>query len=337
VIQQVQPPKTLPTVPLPPVGTDAARVLKDSLTTLPRTTEHWLVGVAAAFVRLLPRLLIALAFAAVILGLTIWIRQRLHGQAKNAGALGLLLAATVAALILGASRIAAASLTLWIFIAAAEAVRILGTRLFTRSHVSPEAADLVISVVRAALLTLGVVEALSAIGLNLGGVIAGLGIVGLAFGFAAQDSLANLIAGFTILWDRPLRVGDWVRVGDGPTIGRVRHLTLRTTRLETLQDGLLVIPNKDITGSRLYNLSSDNGTVLRLTVSLPTSVGLERARTALHDLAADKHPDIALVAANDTAMVFDVILVEPDLTATRALRSSLIERARATLQGADVK
>jgi small-conductance mechanosensitive channel len=334
---QIQPPKTPPLVPLPSVGTDAARVLKDSLTTLPQTAEHWVAGVAAAFVRLLPRLLIAIVAAAAVIFLSLWIRGRLRDQVKNAGALSLLLAATVAALILGASSIAAAALTLWIFMAAAETVRIVGSRLFARSHVSPEAIDLVISVVRAALLTLGIVEALAAIGLNLGGVIAGLGILGLAFGFAAQDTLANLIAGFTILWDRPLRVGDWVRVGDGATIGRVKHLTLRTTRLETPQDGLLVIPNKDITGSRLYNFSYENGTTLKLTVSVPASTGLDRARTALRQLAPDKHSDVALVAASDATMTFEVTLREPDLGATRALRSSLIEQARTALEGADIK
>ena len=298
---------------------------------------HWAGSVAAAFVHLLPRLLIAVAAAAVIVLITLWVRGRLKGQAKHAGALGLLLAATAAALIVGASRVAAAALTLWIFIAAAEAARVVGSRVFSRSQVSPEAVDLVVSVVRAALLTLGVVEALGAIGLNLGGVIAGLGIIGLAFGFAAQDTLANLIAGFTILWDRPFRVGDWIRAGDGATIGRVKHLTLRTTRLETQSDGILIIPNKDITGSKLYNFSYANGTTLKLTVSVPASIGLERARTALHDVAADKQPDVALVAANDTTMTFEVTLIEPDLNATRALRSSLIERARSMLQGADIK
>jgi small-conductance mechanosensitive channel len=335
---QVQTPKPPPTpaVPLPPVGTDAARVLKDSLTTLPRTAAHWLAGVAAAFVRLLPRLLIALVAAGLIIVATLWLRRRLRGT-KNIGALGFLVAATVAALVLGAATIAAAALTLAIFIAAAEAVQLIGARVFARSQVSPEAIDLVISVVRAALLTLGLVEALSAIGLNLGGVIAGLGIVGLAFGFAAQDTLANLIAGFTILWDRPLRVGDWIRVGDGGTIGRVTHLTLRTTRLETLQDGLLVIPNKDITGSRLYNLSHENGSTVRLTVSIPAGTGLERARTVLSELAPDKHPDIALVAASDATMTFEVTLLEPDLGAARTLRSTLIERARGALEGAEIK
>jgi small-conductance mechanosensitive channel len=340
VIQQTKPPQP-PLVPLPPVGTDAARVLKDSLNTLPRTAEHWVEGVAAAFVRLLPRLLIAVLAAGAVILITLWLRGRLRRHApqtgQSVGSLGLLLAATVVALILGASTVAAAALTLAIFIGAATAVQIVGTRVFARSQVSPEAVDLVISVVRAALLTLGVVEALAAIGLNLGGVIAGLGIVGLAFGFAAQDTLANLIAGFTILWDRPLRVGDWVRVGDGGMIGRVLHLTLRTTRLETLQDGMLVIPNKDITGSRLYNLSYAEGATVRLTVSIPAGTGLEHARSTLQQLIPDRKPDIVLVSASDAAITFEVKVVEPDLSASRALRSSLIERVRNALQGADVK
>jgi small-conductance mechanosensitive channel len=341
VQQQQQAAQKPPQIALPPVGTDAARVLKDSLTTLPRTAERWVVDAVAAFVRLLPRILVAIVAAAVVILVALWLRGRLrrHGPAdkQNVGVLGILVAATVAALILGATKVAAAGITLAIFMGAATAVQLIGARVFARSQVSPEAVDLVIAVVRAALLTLGVVEALAAIGLNLGGVIAGLGIVGLAFGFAAQDTLANLIAGFTILWDRPLRVGDWIRVGDGPIVGRVAHLTLRTTRLETLQDGLLIIPNKDITGSRLYNLSHGHGATVRLAVSIPAGTDLERARTLLHDLAPDRSPDIVVTAASDASITFEVKLLEPDLGATRTLRSSLIERALAAFRGADIK
>jgi small-conductance mechanosensitive channel len=132
-------------------------------------------------------------------------------------------------------------------------------------------------------------------------------------------------------------VGDWIRVGDGPIVGRVTHLTLRTTRLETLQDGLLIVPNKDITGSRLYNLSNGNGTLVRLTVSIPAGTDLERARTLLRDLAPDRAPDIAIAAASDASITFEVKLLEPDLSATRALRSSLIERALAAFRDADIK
>jgi hypothetical protein len=76
---------------------------------------------------------------------------------------------------------------------------------------------------------------------------------------------------------------------------------------------------------------------LKLTVSVPAGTGLDRARTALRELAPDKHPDVALVAASDATMTFEVTLREPDLGAARALRSSLIEQARAALQGADIK
>jgi small conductance mechanosensitive channel len=55
---------------------------------------------------------------------------------------------------------------------------------------------------------------LSQLGINLSALIAGLGLAGLAVGFAAKDPLENFISGLTILLDRPLRIGDWVTVGD---------------------------------------------------------------------------------------------------------------------------
>jgi small conductance mechanosensitive channel len=206
-----------------------------------------------------------------------------------------------------------------------------------RAHIAPEAVDLVISVVRTALITLGVVEALAGIGLNLGGVIAGLGIVGLAFGFAAQDSLANLIAGFTILWDRPLRVGEWVRVGDGPVAGRVTHLTLRTTRIETVQDGLLVIPNKDVTGSRLYNLSRHPGAVIRIAVTVAADADLERVRATLRKAASNVQIDVVLSSMGDSATTLEIVVPVADYGTFRAVRSTLLDSVASGLRGAGVK
>jgi small conductance mechanosensitive channel len=221
---------------LPPIGKDAAAVLQDSLASLPQRAERWVSATIGAAVRLLPRLLLALFAAAVVIALAIWIRRivvRREGleavtrQGSRVGLTGLLAAGVVAAAIGGASTLAAALLVFLVFQATATLAQLLGQRILGRSRVGPGASELLLSVVRTALLTLGTVEALSTIGLNLSGVFAGLGIIGLAVGFAAQDTLANLIAGFTILWDRPLAVGDWVQVGDGPP-GRVRHLTLRS-------------------------------------------------------------------------------------------------------------
>jgi small conductance mechanosensitive channel len=340
---------------LPPVERDVRHILRDSLSTLPVRAEHWLGDLAAAFVRALPRLLAALVAAGIIVLATIWVRSLIRRQRHQAklttteeasiGPLGALVAGTAAAAILGLIHLAAALLTLAIFLAAAALTQVLGERIFRhRTHVAPEAVDLTLSVVRTALITLGVVEALAGIGLNLGGVIAGLGIVGLAFGFAAQDTLANLIAGFTILWDRPIRVGDWVRVGDGGFVGRVDRLTLRTTRIQTATGGLLIIPNKDVTGARLYNYSQSTAPSIRIALGIPPDADIERARALLlaaaanDDRADPAHPaTAAVVNTSDTAITLELVVPVHDVGRARDFRSALLERIVAAGRAAGLK
>jgi len=273
---------------LSPVGRAAERLLRDSLHAVPGQLASWWHDWAIAAVRLLPRILLALAVVALLLSVTLWLRgvarRRLAldedaTAPRQVGTIGLLLAATIGCAIVGATTIAAALLTFVVFYAVAALIQAFGIGLLGRSRAAPEAIDLVLTVGRYALLTLGAVEALATLGLNLGGVIAGLGILGLAMGFAAQDTLANLIAGFMILWDRPLRVGDWVRVGDA--LGRVRQLTLRTTRIETPDNGILVIPNKDVTGSQLFNYSLRKLTRVRVPVDVDYGADIDAVRRTL--------------------------------------------------------
>jgi small conductance mechanosensitive channel len=337
---------------LPPLGKDAAVVLQDSLATLPQRAERWTVAAVGAIVRLLPRLALAFVAAAVIIAFTIWVRRALmkrhdvsdaskHGA--RIGLAGLLAAGTVAAAIVGASTLAAALLIFLVFQLAATVAQLLGQRVFRRSRVGPGAAELLLAVVRTVLLTLGAVEALATIGLNLSGVFAGLGIIGLAVGFAAQDTLANVIAGFTILWDRPISVGDWVQVGDGPP-GRVRHLTLRTTRIETIDLGMLVVPNKDVTGSRLYNYSMLESGRLRIDVGVPIDADIDKARRLLlRSASADQRvspqpaPVVNVIGIGDAAITLELVFETADLRGARALRSALAEQIIAAFRAEGLK
>jgi len=63
-------------------------------------------------------------------------------------------------------------------------------------------------------MTFGALMAVNQLGVNVGAALAGLGVVGLTIGFAAKDTLSNVISGFLIFWDKPFRAGDWVTVGD---------------------------------------------------------------------------------------------------------------------------
>ena len=250
--------------------------------------------------------------------------------ARAAGVLGGLLAIVLAAWIVGASALAAAALTFAIFYALAALLAVVAARVRARAP-APEAVDLALSVARYALLVLGAVQALDTLGLNLAGVIAGLGILGLAVGFAAQDAFANVIAGFMILWDRSLRVGDWVRIGDAQ--GRVRRITLRTTRVETRDDGILVIPNKEVTGARLYNFSLRGQTRVRVPVGVSYATDVDAARAALLALvpddpmvAADPAPFVAVTALADSAVTMELVFHVTDPQQVMPLRWRLFEQ-----------
>lgn len=89
--------------------------------------------------------------------------------------------------------------------------------------------------------------------LNIGNIIAGLGLGGLAFALAAKESLENLFASFTIFLDKPFVVGDLVTV-DNMT-GTVERVGFRSTRIRTLEKSFLTLPNKAMIDNALDNLS----------------------------------------------------------------------------------
>lgn len=107
-------------------------------------------------------------------------------------------------------------------------------------------------VIRFIIVALCVVIILDQFSVNVGAFVAGLGISGLAFALAAQDTLSNLIAGVTLLFDRPFEVGD--RIKTNGIDGIVTDVSFRTTRLKTLNQEYVTIPNKEIANNAIVNL-----------------------------------------------------------------------------------
>jgi len=132
------------------------------------------------------------------------------------------------------------------------------------------------------LLTVGLVSALTAVGVNTSSLLASLGIAGLTLGFAARDALSNLISGLLIFWDRPFVIGDLVEV-EGQ-YGRVDRITLRSTRVVTPDGRMLAVPNSTII-NRLV-ASYTNFPQLRLDIPVTVAVGedLGRIRRILLEL-----------------------------------------------------
>jgi small conductance mechanosensitive channel len=97
---------------------------------------------------------------------------------------------------------------------------------------------------------------LSQLGFNVTALVAGLSIVGIAVGFAARDSLENFISGVTILIDEPFKVGDYIVVDD--EYGQVHEITLRSTRIRTVPNEIMVLPNTQMITNRVVNHTKQN-------------------------------------------------------------------------------
>jgi MscS family membrane protein len=127
---------------------------------------------------------------------------------------------------------------------------------------------------------------LTHLGVDVASLVVSLGVGSLAIGLAAQDTLANMFAGFTLMVDRPFRVGDRLQLSTGE-VGDVLAIGMRATQIKTFEETVLVVPNSVLVKDRLVNHSQPSrATVGRVDVSLAWGTDLDAARTILLEAAA---------------------------------------------------
>ncbi len=134
----------------------------------------------------------------------------------------------------------------------------LGTAFFsviasgTRSRLDDVLVPLVQKTLKVVAAALGGIVIANAFGANVGPLLAGLGVGGLAFGLAAQDTLKNFFGSVNVVLDRPFQVGDWVRVGD--TEGTIEAVGLRSTRIRTFYNSEITVPNSSLMTTAIDNM-----------------------------------------------------------------------------------
>ena len=124
-----------------------------------------------------------------------------------------------------------------------------------------------------------VITALNNAGVDVGALIAGLGIGGVAIALAAQDTAKNIFAGMMILFDRPFKIGELITI-DGTT-GYVEDMGIRSTKLRTYSGQLVVIPNYKTADSNLTNITREPSRRIELNVGLTYSTTPEQMRQAM--------------------------------------------------------
>lgn len=175
-------------------------------------------------------------------------------------------------------------------------------------------------------------------GIDMTAWLASAGIVGIAVGFAAKDTLANLFSGVFILADTPYKIGDYV-VLDGDQRGKVTHIGLRSTRLITRDDIEVTVPNSIMGNSKVTNQSGGPHPKFRIRVKIGVAYGtdIDQVEQILMDIATTEplvtetpEPRVRFRNFGASSLDFELLcwIQEPELSgrALHKLNSAVYKR-----------
>jgi small-conductance mechanosensitive channel len=137
---------------------------------------------------------------------------------------------------------------------------------------------------------IAIILALDILGINVMPFIAGAGIAGIAIGFAAKDTLSNIIAGMLLIIDRPFEVGDRIEVWTAPmgsaTWGDVLDIGLRATKIRTTDNIVVIIPNNEIMRRDIINYTIISEDIrVRVNIGIAYDADLKKAKAAIIKVA----------------------------------------------------
>jgi MscS family membrane protein len=188
-------------------------------------------------------------------------------------------------------------------------------------------------IVKAIVLVMAIFSILGILGFNMSTALAGLGIGGLAIGFGAQQTIANLFGGVSVLGDEVIRVGDICRFGD--RTGTVEDIGLRSTRVRTEERTLLAIPNGTVATINVENLSRREKLLFKTSLAFHLDTSSDHLRAILSEIrrVLTTHPQVEkssvrvslveLTAASINVELLSYILTQ-DFNVFAAVREELL-------------
>jgi small conductance mechanosensitive channel len=204
-------------------------------------------------------------------------------------------------------------LILFVFSRLAGLVQNLARKALNSSKVRLSALlnDMIVATVRNLIVILGILIALSQVGVSLGPLLAGLGIAGFIIGFALQDTLSNFASGMLILIYRPFDVGDFVEAGG--VMGKVSHMSIVNTTFKTIDNQVLVVPNNLVWSGVITNVTAQRTRRIDLTFGVAYSDDIVKVEKILADIVSaheavldDPEPMIKLHELGESSVNFVV-------------------------------
>jgi small conductance mechanosensitive channel len=193
----------------------------------------------------------------------------------------------------------------------ARGVQGLIARILAKRNVDPMIVSFVEHLAYIALLTFVIIAALAQLGIQTTSFIAVIGAAGLAIGLALQGSLANFAAGFLMIIFKPFKAGDYIE--GGGAAGTVEKIEVFTTKLNTVDNRVVIIPNAKMMGDNIINYSAKDTRRVDLEFSVGYGENIDTVRKSILDVVNKesrilKSPETAILVSKlaESSVVFQV-------------------------------
>lgn len=191
---------------------------------------------------------------------------------------------------------------------------------------------------------LAAIAILKHFGQDVSSLVVSLGVGSLAVGLAAQDTLANMFAGITLMLDRPFKIGDRIQLATGE-IGDVEIVGMRATRIKTVDDTVLIVPNSQLVKDRLVNQTRPTRHIAtRVDVGVAYGSDLGQVRGILGEAALasqyvdkERPPAVLVTRFGDFSINLRVVFWAKDYTEQGLAASAVHEEIYVRLREAGIE
>jgi small-conductance mechanosensitive channel len=208
--------------------------------------------------------------------------------------------------------------------------KLIQQRLFPRLDLAPSTQYVVLKTTHYLILIVALLTIVGSLGVNLSSLTFVAGLLSVGIGFGLQNIAANFVSGLILLFEQPVKVGDWVELGD--LAGEVKEINLRTTGLETNDGVYIIVPNQDLLNGRVINgslgspyvcvhtvVGVDYGTDMNLVMRL-----LEEAARGTKGVLADPKPEVWLVKFGESSVDFEILTYIREAKLTMRMKAAVL-------------
>jgi MscS family membrane protein len=191
----------------------------------------------------------------------------------------------------------------------------------TKSEIDDTILSLIHKTIELVIYIIAILIILDNWGIKIGPLLASLGIAGLAIAFALQNTLANIFGGVSLILDKSIKIGDIVKL-DADTMGTVYGIGIRSTKIKTWDNEIIIIPNGKLVESKIQNISQPDPSI-RINIEFGVEYGsnIEKVKKValdtinkIKEVSKEPVPKILFLAMADSSLNFKLMFWVDDIS-----------------------